>query len=50
LALVDDNGLPTTDGMERIVLLTAAALGEPPTDADGGCLDPLFTDDSAIIV
>jgi hypothetical protein len=50
LTLVDDNGLPTAEGMERIVLLTAAALGEPPTDADGECLDPLFTDDSAIIV
>jgi hypothetical protein len=50
LTLVDDDGLPTADGMERIVLLTAAALGEPPTDADGQCVDPLFTDDSAIIV
>jgi hypothetical protein len=50
LSLVDDDGLPTADGMERIVLLTAAALGEPPTDDDGECLEPLFTDDSAIIV
>jgi hypothetical protein len=50
LTLVDDDGLPTPDGMERIVLLTAAALGEPPVSGEGECIDPLFTDDSAIIV
>ncbi|MCB0968678.1 MAG: SGNH/GDSL hydrolase family protein [Ilumatobacter sp.] len=50
LDLVDDDGLPTSDGMERITLLTAAALGESPTGAGGLCFEPTFDDDSAIIV
>ena len=45
-----EDGLPTTDGMGRIVLLTAAALGEPPPPANGACLESRFTDDSAIVI
>lgn len=49
--LVADDRTPTNVGMERIVLLTAAALGEAPTGTgDGTCLDPQFIDDGAIVV
>lgn len=48
--LTDDDGLPNADGMGRIVLLTAAALGEPAIVANGACLEPRFTDDSAIVI
>jgi hypothetical protein len=50
LELVDDDFLPTDDGMERLVLLTAGALGQPATGEDGDCLEPTFTDDSAIVI
>ena len=50
LELVRGDGLPTQDGMERLTLLTAAALGESPTGGDGRCLEPTFTDDSAIVL
>jgi hypothetical protein len=48
--LTDDEGLPNEDGMGRIVLLTAAALGEAPGGGIGLCIDPRFTDDSAIVI
>lgn len=48
--LVDDEGLPTTEGMGRIVLLTAAALGDAPFGSIGECIEPEFTDDSAIVI
>jgi hypothetical protein len=48
--LTDDNGLPNEEGMGRIVLLTAAALGDAPGGGVGLCLDPRFTDDSAIVI
>lgn len=49
---VDDDRVPTADGESRIVLLTLGALGEfPPGDpVEGACLDPVFTDDSAILL
>ena len=50
LELVDADGLPTRDGMERITLLTAGALGESPTGGGGLCFEPTFTDDSAIVL
>ncbi len=50
LELVGDDGLPTSDGMERITLLTAAALGESPSGGGGLCFQPVFTDDSAIVL
>lgn len=49
--LLDDGGpQPTTDGAGRLALLTAAALGSTPDGRPGSCLDPQFTDDSAIIL
>ena len=36
--------------MGRIVLLTAAALGDAPGGGNGLCLDARYTDDSAIII
>jgi hypothetical protein len=48
--LVEDDRTPTVDGMNRLVLLTASALGEPPGSGGGACLDAVFTDDSAIVL
>lgn len=50
LELVGDDGLPTAAGMERITILTAAALGESPTGGGGLCFEPTFSDDSAIVL
>ncbi|MEQ9161235.1 MAG: hypothetical protein RLN74_00900, partial [Ilumatobacter fluminis] len=50
LELVGADGLPTVAGMERITLLTAAALGESPSGGGGLCFEPTFTDDSAIVL
>ena len=50
LDLVADDGLPTADGMERITLLTAGALGRPAVSDGGQCLEAAFTDDSAIVL
>ena len=50
LELVGADGLPTRAGMERIAVLTAAALGESPTGGGGLCFEPAFTDDSAIVL
>lgn len=38
------------EGRSRLALFTAAALGEPPTSEDAGCVPPVFTDDSAIVL
>jgi hypothetical protein len=48
--LTDDAGLPNEDGMGRIVLLTAAALGDAPGGGRGMCIDSRFVDDSAIVI
>ena len=48
--LTGDDNLPNEEGMGRIVLLTAAALGEPSSGGRGTCLEPRFTDDSAIVI
>lgn len=48
--LTDDSGLPNREGMGRIVLLTAAALGDAPGGGMGLCLEPRYTDDSAIVI
>lgn len=50
LDLVDADGFPTAAGMERITVLTAGALGPSPTGAGGLCFEPVFTDDSAIVL
>lgn len=50
LELVGTDGLPTAAGMERITILTAAALGESPTGGGGLCFEPTFSDDSAIVL
>ncbi len=38
------------EGRRRLALQTAAALGEPPTTEGAGCVSPVFTDDSAIVL
>lgn len=38
------------EGLRRLALFTAAALGEPPTDEAAGCVPPVFVDDSAIVL
>ncbi len=49
--LLDDGFVPTTAGMERLVVLTAGVLGDAPASlAGGGCLESVFTDDSAILI
>lgn len=49
--LVEDGFVPTTAGMERLVVLTAGALGDAPDGAaDGACVEPVFVDDSAILI
>ena len=49
--LLDGGGPGLTDeGAGRLVLFTAAALGEAPDAGAGECLPPVFTDDSAIVL
>lgn len=49
--LLDDSFVPTTAGMERLTALTAEVLGDAPASAEGGgCLESVFTDDSAILI
>ncbi len=49
--LLDDGGpTPTEEGSGRLVLFTAAALGDAPGGGEGECLPPVFTDDSAIVL
>lgn len=49
--LLDDGGPQlTAAGAERLVLLTAAALGRTPDGEPGECLPSVFTDDSAIVL
>jgi hypothetical protein len=50
LLLVDDGPFLTEEGSGRLVLFTAAALGEPPGEPPGECLPSVFTDDSAIVL
>jgi hypothetical protein len=50
IANLAEDGLPTTEGMGRIVLMTAAALGEPASGSDGSCIESIFIDDSAIVI
>lgn len=40
----------TEEGLRRLALFTVAALGEPPTIEGAGCVDPVFVDDSAIVL
>jgi hypothetical protein len=43
--------VPTAEGAKRLALFLAAALGKPADDGQvGECLDPAFTDDSAIVL
>ena len=47
--LVDDDGLVLTeDGMRRLSMRSAAAVGNAPDDPDGECLPSEFTDDRAV--
>ncbi len=49
--LLDGDGpAPTPEGSGRLVLFTAAALGEAPGTGEGTCLQPVFVDDSAIVL
>lgn len=48
--LVDGGPRPSEEGSGRLVLFTAAALGEAPLGIDGQCLEPVFADDSAILI
>lgn len=49
--LLDDGGPRLTRaGTERLVQLTAAALGRTPDGEPGECLPSVFTDDSAIVL
>ncbi len=49
--LLDDGGPALTEeGSGRLVLFMAAALGEAPGDLGGECLEPVFVDDSAIVL
>ena len=49
--LLEDGGpLVTEEGSGRLVLFMAAALGDAPGFGEGECLDPTFTDDSAIVL
>lgn len=49
--LLDDGFVPSEAGMERLVVMTAGVLGEAPRSLDGGgCLESVFTDDSAILI
>lgn len=46
-----DGFVPTTAGMERLVVMTAGALGDAPATPGGGaCLESVFVDDSAILI
>jgi len=38
------------EGLRRLALFTAAALGEPPTTEAAGCVPAVFVDDSAIVL
>jgi hypothetical protein len=46
--LTDGGAGPTEAGAGRLALLTAAVLGPVPDAEPGACLEPVFTDDSAI--
>lgn len=38
------------EGLGRLALHTVATLGEPSTTENAGCVDPVFVDDSAIVL
>lgn len=49
--LLDEGGPNLTEeGSGRLVVFMAAALGAAPGDVDGECLEPVFVDDSAIVL
>lgn len=49
--LLDDGGpSPTEEGAGRLALFTVASLGEVPDAEQGECLEPVFADDSAIVL
>ena len=49
--LLDDGGpAPSDEGAGRLALFTAALLSRAPGDEPGTCLEPVFTDDSAIVL
>ena len=49
--LLDGGGpAPSDEGAGRLALFTAALLSRYPGDDPGTCLDPVFTDDSAIVL
>jgi hypothetical protein len=49
--LLDDGGpAPTEEGAGRLALFTVATLGEVPDTEPGECLEPVFADDSAIVL
>jgi hypothetical protein len=49
--LLDDGGpAPSDEGAGRLALFTAALLGRTPDGAAGACVEPQFTDDSAIVL
>ena len=46
--LTDGGPVPNEVGAERLAMLTADVLGDLETDEPGECVEPVFTDDSAI--
>jgi hypothetical protein len=49
--LLDDGGpYPTDEGADRLATSTSEVLGEVPEVEPGECFDPLFVDDSAIVI
>lgn len=50
VSLLDDGFVPSSAGMERLVVMTAGVLGDAPGAAEGGCLESVFVDDSAILI
>lgn len=49
--LLDDGGpRPSEEGAGRLALFTAALLSRTPDGEPGTCLEPVFTDDSAIVL
>jgi hypothetical protein len=49
--VLDDGGpSPSDEGAGRLALFTAALLGRTPSGEVGSCVEPLFTDDSAIVL
>lgn len=45
-----DGPVPSEEGAGRLALFTAALLSRVPGDEPGACIEPTFTDDSAIVL